>query len=326
VDSRDVGFYQSVDFLALKPITKAAYRSRLESFRAKHGDKRIALMGRSHVMNLLAEKAGKLGAQRNFLKVLKLLMAFAVESGMRIDNPTAGIKLGTSKSDGHHTCTEAEIVMFEARHAIGTRARLALALLLYTAQRRADVVRMGRQHIRDGMLHVTQSKTGVSLAIPVHSNLAAIIAATLNEHLTFLCTRYGGQFTPPAFGDWFRGECRLAGLPHNCSAHGLRKAACRRLAEAGCSANVIASISGHKTLISPRAALPVPHQFRLVRLRVEATRDTATAVLSIKSETAPHLRHWLRRSELRPDGGVDGEGRSRAIRIAGACSNVAVRS
>jgi integrase len=41
--------------------------------------------------------------------------------------------------------------------------------------------------------------------------------------------------------------CNKARLPH-CSAHGLRKAACRRLAEAGCSANEIASISGHASL------------------------------------------------------------------------------
>ena len=39
-----------------------------------------------------------------------------------------------------------------------------------------------------------------------------------------------------------------AGLPARCVTHGLRKAAARRLAEAGCSANEIASITGHVTL------------------------------------------------------------------------------
>jgi integrase len=172
INAAIVGYYQSPAFLALKPITKSGQRNRLEAFRARHGDKRIALLGRAHVMNMLAEKAGKPGAQLNMLRMLKSLLAFAIEAGTRIDDPTAGIKLGTPKSDGHHTWTEAEIVMFETRHAIGTRARLALALLLYTAQRRADVIQMGRQHIRDGELHVTQGKTGVSLAIPIHENLA----------------------------------------------------------------------------------------------------------------------------------------------------------
>jgi integrase len=132
---------------------------------------------------------------------------------------------------------------------------------------------MGRQHVREGMLYVTQSKTGVSLAIPVHPNLAAVIGATPSEHLTFLCTRYGGQFTPAAFGDWFRGECRLAGLPHNCSAHGLRKAACRRLAEAGCSANVIASISGHKTLSEVERYTKAADQARMARTGMAAITE-----------------------------------------------------
>jgi integrase len=270
VNAAIIGFYQTPAFLALRPITKSMYRNLLESFRAEHGDKRIALMGRRHVMDLLAEKATKPGAQRNRLRMLKMLLDFAVSADMRADNPAAGIKLGTAKGDGFHSWTEDEIAAFEARHAIGTRARLALGLLLYTAQRRADVIRMGRQHIRDGALYVTQSKTGVSLTIPVHQNLAAIIAATPSEHLTFVCTQHGEPFTPAGFGNWFRSECRLAGLSRKCAAHGLRKAACRRLAEAGCSANVIASISGHKTLREVQRYTQAADQARMARAGMAA--------------------------------------------------------
>jgi len=39
-----------------------------------------------------------------------------------------------------------------------------------------------------------------------------------------------------------------AGLPLECQAHGLRKAAGRRLAEAGCTAHEIMAVLGHKTL------------------------------------------------------------------------------
>jgi integrase len=69
-----------------------------------------------------------------------------------------------------------EILQFETKHPVGSRARLALALLLYTGQRRSDVVRMGRQHFRDGVLQVQQVKTGAELMIPVHSTLVTIIA------------------------------------------------------------------------------------------------------------------------------------------------------
>src|SRR6476660_2058077 len=107
---------------------------------------------------------------------------------------------------------------------------------------------MGPQHIRGGVLFVRQQKTGVSLSIPVHTQLQTIIDATPVNGLAFLMTAAGRPFTAGGFSNWFREACNAAGLPKGTSAHGLRKAACRRLAEAGCSANVIASISGHASL------------------------------------------------------------------------------
>ena len=60
---------------------------------------------------------------------------------------------------------------YEARHAIGTKARLAMALLLYTGARRSDVVLLGRQHIRDGRLKFRVNKNHlrqhVEVEIPV---------------------------------------------------------------------------------------------------------------------------------------------------------------
>src|SRR5947209_13039478 len=135
----------------------------------------------------------------------------------------------------------------ESHHRPGTRARLALALLLHTGQRRGDVVRIGRQHIRDGVVHVRQQMTGIELAIPIHPTLAAIIAETPADHLTLLTTQTGKPFSAAGFGNWFRDRCNEAGLPH-CSAHGLRNAAARRLAEAGCTTHEIAAITGHASL------------------------------------------------------------------------------
>jgi integrase len=123
------------------------------------------------------------------------------------------------------------------------------------------------------MLHITQSKTGVSLAIPVHPTLAVIIAATPSGNLAFLTTQSGQPFTPSGFGNWFREQCRLAGLPRNCAPHGLRKAACRRLAEAGCSANVIASISGHKTLEEVARYTRAADQARMARAGMAAITE-----------------------------------------------------
>jgi len=204
----------------------------------------------------------------------KALMAFAVGDGWRQDNPTTGTKRIKSRTDGFHTWTEEEIAQFEAVHPVGGKARLALALLLYTPQRRSDVVGIGRQHIRNGVLHIKQKKTGASLAIPVHPELARIIAATPSGNLTLLTTSFGKTFTAAGFGNWFRERCNEAQLPGHCAAHVLRKAACRRLAEAGCSANVIASISGHRTLTEVSRYTRAADQERLARAGVAAITGT----------------------------------------------------
>jgi integrase len=185
------------------------------------------------------------------------------------NDPTFGIKLKMPKSDGHACWTEDEIAMFEARYPIGSKPRLALALGLYTAQRRGDAVRIGRQHIRDGVLTVRQQKTAVTLAIPVHPDLAAIIAATPIGHLTLLVTQTGKSYGGDDFTDQFRSWCDAAGLPKHCKFHGLRKAALTRLADAGCSVHEIAAISGHKTLSEVERYTKAANQARLARAAME---------------------------------------------------------
>jgi integrase len=273
VNAAIVGYYGSTQFHKLRPVTQENYRRILENFRAKHGDKRIALMERKHVKMLLDERANRPEAARNLLRTLRVLLNYAVEVGMRIDNPASGIRLSRPKGDGYHTWTEQEIALFEAHHPIGSKARLALALGICSGQRRTDVVALGRQNIRDGVLYVTQSKTGTQLAIPVHPDLAGIIDATpISITNTFLMTSYGRPFTSHGFGAWFRARCDEAGLPPECSFHGLRKAACRRLAEAGASASVIAAISGHKSLSQVEHYTKQADQARLARTAVNLLR------------------------------------------------------
>jgi len=260
-----VSYFASPGFLALAPETQRTYRNILERLRQEHGDKPLALLSRQHINAMLASRIDKPTAANHWLRMVKALMKFALEEGFRKDDPTAGVRRIKNKSDGFHCWSEIEIATYEAHHPVGSMARLALALMLYTAQRRSDVVRMGRQHIRDGLVHVRQQKTGATLAIPLHPELARIIAATPGKHLILLTTSHGKPFVKEGFGNWFRDRCNEAGLPKHCSAHGLRKAACRRLAEAGCSANVIASISGHTTLAEVSRYTKGVDQVRLAR-------------------------------------------------------------
>lgn len=69
---------------------------------------------------------------------------------------------------------------------------------------------------------------------------------TLKENMAFLVTEDGRPFTSKGFGNWMRDCCDETGLP-DCSSHGLRKAASRRLAEAGCTNQQIKAITGHES-------------------------------------------------------------------------------
>jgi len=168
---------------------------------------------------------------------------------------------------GTYTLTsmiEVEIATFETRWPIGTRERLALALLLYTGQRRGDVIHMGRQHIAKGAIQLVQHKTKARLSIPIHPELQRVMDGTPSGNMTFLCTSNGKPFTAPGFGNWFREACDTANV-RDCSAHGLRKAAARRLAEAGCSPHQIASVTGHKTLKEVERYTKAANQERLAQ-------------------------------------------------------------
>ena len=126
------------------------------------------------------------------------------------DDPTLGVTRERVKTTGYETVgSKGEIERFETKYPIGTRARLAFALLLYTGQRRSDVVRMGRQDIHTGVLAINQRKTEgggdeAHLEIPVHPKLREIIDTTPTVGVdTFLVTSFGKPYTAPGFGNWF---------------------------------------------------------------------------------------------------------------------------
>ena len=229
-----------------KDSTRTVYRGVYERFRAQYGDRLVATMTARNIGKLMEKMHETPGAAAVLLKRLRQLFDYAIFLGMRKDNPAKVVKPPKSKSSGFHTWEEEQIEAFENRHPLGSKARLALALLLYTAQRRSDVVRMGPQHIKNGRIRVKQMKTGKELYIAIHPHLAEAIAACPSGHLAFLVSEKGTPFTIASFGNWFRKRCDEAGL-QDCSAHGLRKAAARRMAELGMSNQLIKSITGHVT-------------------------------------------------------------------------------
>jgi integrase len=259
-----VSYYRSPEFRGLKPSTQTMRRNIIERFRNEHGDKPISRLGRAHIKDIIGAKANTPEAANNLLKVLRVLLSYAVSIDMIGSNPAISVKRYRSEGEGFYTWTEADIAQFQSRHPIGTRAGLALALLLYTAQRRSDVVRMGWQHVQGDAIAVRQEKTDTPLLIPLHPELARALASVPRTNLTFLVTEFSAPFSSAGFGNWFRQQCNLAGLPQ-CSAHGLRKAAATRLANAGCSTNQIMAITGHKSLSQVAPYVRAADQQRLAR-------------------------------------------------------------
>ena len=145
-------------------------RGILERFRAAYGDRPFALLAAGMDRGAARRQA----AVRRPQLARDLALALPVCDQARLAAHATRRETSSSarsRATDSTRWTDDEIAQFEAHHPIGTKPRLAFALLLYTAQRRSDVVRIGRQHIRDGVLTVKQQKTGVTLAIPVHPHL-----------------------------------------------------------------------------------------------------------------------------------------------------------
>jgi integrase len=199
----------------------------------------LAKFSARHVQMLRDRKAKTPGAANNRKKFLSAMFGWAIENkdtGIRT-NPCREVRKLQYDSDGFKLWTEAELDRFEAFYPIGSKPRLALALLLFTGARRSDVVDLGPANVRDGWLrfvpHKTRRTRKDATPKPWLPELARIVGATkLQGRDTFLVTNYGKPFTAKGFGNWFGERCRAAGLD-DCSAHGLRKLGATRAAEGG---------------------------------------------------------------------------------------------
>jgi integrase len=185
------------------------------------------------------------------IKAMRQVFKFGVKKKLAPRNPARDVEYFKSGSEGFHTWTPGEVQQFEERHPIGTKARLALALLLFTGQRRSDIIRFGKQHAKGGKLTFTQHKgrnrKPKRLTLPILPELQQVIEGTACGDLTFLVNDWGRPFTDAGFGNKFRDWCNQAGLQH-CSAHGLRKAGATMAANNGATSRQLMAIFGWDTL------------------------------------------------------------------------------
>jgi integrase len=185
------------------------------------------------------------------VKAIRQVFKFGIRKKVAPFNPARDVSYIRTGSTGYHTWTVEEVRKFEARHPIGSKARLALALLVFTGQRRSDIVRFGKQHIGAGKLTFTQHKgrnrKPRKLTLPMLPALRSIIGASPCGELTFLVNDLNRPFTEAGFGNKFRDWCNQADLRH-CTAHGLRKAGATIAANNGATSRQLMAIFGWESI------------------------------------------------------------------------------
>ncbi|HRD77990.1 MAG TPA: tyrosine-type recombinase/integrase [Hyphomicrobiaceae bacterium] len=251
----------SAAFAELDPSTQRARRYLIEAMLQEpvqpgsaetFADYPLERLTRRALEVLRDRKAAAPSAANGRVKALRAILKWGLKQEHLTSNPAADLERLREARGGYHTWTEDEIAAFEARHPLGSKARLAMTLMLYAGARRSDVVRLGRQHVRGSTIKwrafKNRNRHPVTIELPVADELAAAIAATPTGDLTFLVTEYGRPFSHAGFGAWMKKRCLEAGVSADCSSHGLRKASATRLAEAGATAHQLMAIFGWSSL------------------------------------------------------------------------------
>ena len=257
---------------------------------AKAGDVPASAVTAEKIAAARNERAVKTPAQaRNFLDAMRGLFRWAHEARLVRTDPTAGVKNPKRKAGaGFAPWTEDDVAAYERRWPIGTRQRVWLDVLLYTGLRRGDAVRLGRQHVRDGMatLQTEKSQGTVTVNLPILAVLADTLAAGPCGDLTFICGASGRPMTKESFGNDFACACRAAGLKGK-SAHGVRKIAATRCANAGATVAELEAIFGWRG--GAMASLYTREADRL-RLAKSGMHKLATSIVAPSQMVRPKMK------------------------------------
>lgn len=238
-------YYESARFTNLSATSQATYRAILGKHCEAHGHRMVR--------DLTAEKAEKLiaaiGAEKPGLanlnrSVLSAVFLYSIKIKLRTDNPFSTDVIEPYKLGSHHTWTDGELNAYRKFWPLGTRERLAFAVLLYSGQRVSDAVNLKRSDV----LAIKQQKTGRELAVPTHAALTRAVKAGPSNGIYIIGDEHGQPMTAGALTKLMLRAARKAGLPRRCVAHGLRKANQRLLAESGATTKQMQAVSGHASL------------------------------------------------------------------------------
>ena len=237
----------SKSYLRLASSTRRDVRARLDWVRAAIGEAKYAKIEPRHVAALMEKKGGPTAANR-LRKDLGQLYRFAGKRlGYRGPNPAALADAHKTRKGGYRTWADAEIEIYRAAHPSGTKARLAIEILLCTGASRVDAINFTRANIAGARVRYRRAKTEQQVDLPILPELGREVSCLLRTQMVLLAREDGSKgYANESFGNLFRRWCAQAGLS-GLAAHGLRKAGARRLAEAGATEFEVMSFLGHGT-------------------------------------------------------------------------------
>ena len=237
----------SKSYLRLADSTRRDVRGRLDWIKTAIGDAKYSRIEPRHVAALMEKKGGPTAANR-LRKDLGQLYRFAGKRlGYRGPNPAALADAHKTKTGGYRTWMNEEIETFRAAHASGTKARLAIEILLCTGASRVDAINFTRANIAGARVRYRRAKTGQQVDLPILPELGRELSYLPPTQMVLLSREDGSKgYANESFGNLFRRWCAQAGLS-GLAAHGLRKAGARRLAEVGATEFEVMSFLGHGT-------------------------------------------------------------------------------
>lgn len=224
-------YRESTDWKSLSMATRRQRENIMKHVINANGDLAYADVTKKKIVEGRDRRSDTPAMARHFVNAMRKLFDWAVEADYVKENPADRVSAPKPKTNGHPVWTVDEIRLFIKKWPVGTRERLAFDLVFCTGLRRGDIVKLGRQHVGNGVISFNTGKTGTPVKFPMLSPLAKSIEATPSNNLTFFVSEFGNPMTKESFGNWFGKVCKKTGVKG--TAHGVRKALSTLLAEHG---------------------------------------------------------------------------------------------
>lgn len=252
-----VAYLASHEYRRMADSTRGVWRRTLDRISADRGTGLVKDLRPDHVRKNIRTLTP--GAAQNRIKAWRSILKFAVEEGMIPSDPSAGVKAQRGEVKPHRQWTSDELDKFREHWAVDSPARIAFEVIYWTGARCVDAVSLGWQRVDDdGWLSFVQAKTGgpatcpitalPEWAAPLSAEHALFLASVPRDRMIWIVTQNGKPRSIKGLSQWMSAAAATAGLPDDCTAHGLRKARAAALAEAGATASQIGAWTGHASL------------------------------------------------------------------------------